>query len=69
VPDLFIRGGGTYSADINADNPIGALAARLKTAQANIARLEKGEHPSTNTLQPIAKPTGHKLLITLRKEA
>jgi hypothetical protein len=25
VPDLFIRGAGTYSAQINADNPIGTM--------------------------------------------
>ena len=46
------------------------LAAKLKTAQANIARLEKaGSIPSTNTLQPIAKATGHKLTITFTRTA
>lgn len=41
------------------------LAAKLKTAQTNIARLERGGSiPSTNTLQRIAKATGHKLVIT-----
>jgi uncharacterized protein len=41
------------------------LGAKLKTAQANIARLEKGGSiPSTTTLQRIAKATGHKLLIS-----
>lgn len=40
------------------------LAGRLKTAQTNIARLEKGGSiQSTNTLQRIAKATGHKQLI------
>ena len=44
------------------------LAAKLKTAQANIARLEKaGSIPSTNTLQRIAKATGHRLVIEFRK--
>jgi ribosome-binding protein aMBF1 (putative translation factor) len=46
------------------------LAAKLKTAQANIARLEKaGSIPSTNTLQRIAKATGHKLTITFTRNA
>jgi hypothetical protein len=45
-----------------------ALAAKLKTAQANIARLEKaGSIPSTSTLQRIAKATGHRLVIEFRK--
>lgn len=44
------------------------LAVKLKTAQTNIARLERGGSiPSTNTLQRIAKATGHKLLITFQK--
>jgi ribosome-binding protein aMBF1 (putative translation factor) len=44
------------------------LAARLKTAQTNIARLERsGSIPSTNTLQRIAKATGHKLVITFSR--
>ena len=44
------------------------LAAKLKTAQTNIARLERGgSMPSTNTLQRIAKATGHKLLITFSR--
>jgi ribosome-binding protein aMBF1 (putative translation factor) len=44
------------------------LAARLKTAQTNIARLERGGSvPSTNTLLRIAKATGHKLVITLSR--
>jgi ribosome-binding protein aMBF1 (putative translation factor) len=47
-----------------------ALAAKLKTAQANIARLEKGgSMPSTTTLQRIAKATGHKLAITFSRNA
>jgi len=34
----------------------------------NIARLERGVSvPSTNTLQRIAKATGHKLIITFEK--
>lgn len=42
-----------------------ALAAKLKTAQANVARLEKGRSPpSTSTLQRIAKATGHTLRIS-----
>jgi len=44
------------------------LAAKLKTAQTNIARLERGgSMPSTNTLQRIAKATGHKLLIAFSR--
>ena len=44
------------------------LAAKLKTAQANIARLEKaGSIPSTNLLQRVAKATGHKLTITFSR--
>lgn len=44
------------------------LAAKLKTAQTNIARLERGGSiPSTNTLQRIAKATGHKLVISLMR--
>jgi ribosome-binding protein aMBF1 (putative translation factor) len=46
------------------------LAAKLKTAQANIARLEKvGSIPSTSTLQRVAKATGHKLIITFTRDA
>jgi ribosome-binding protein aMBF1 (putative translation factor) len=46
------------------------LAAKLKTAQANIARLEKtGSVPSTNTRQRVAKATGHKLTITFTRTA
>ncbi len=45
------------------------LAAKLKTAQANIARLEKaGSIPSTSTLQRVAKATGHKLTITFSRD-
>jgi ribosome-binding protein aMBF1 (putative translation factor) len=41
------------------------LAAKLKTAQADIARLEKGGGmPNTGTLHRIAKATGYKLAIT-----
>jgi len=44
------------------------LATKLKTAQGNIARLENGGSiPSTNTLQRIAKATGHKLVITFTR--
>jgi ribosome-binding protein aMBF1 (putative translation factor) len=40
------------------------LAARLKTKQAVIARLESGRvKPSTRTLERIAQATGHKLRI------
>jgi ribosome-binding protein aMBF1 (putative translation factor) len=46
------------------------LATKLKTAQANIARLEKGRGIlSTTTLQRIARATGHKLAITLSRDA
>jgi ribosome-binding protein aMBF1 (putative translation factor) len=46
------------------------LGAKLKTAQANIVRLEKGGSiPSTTTLQRIAKATGHKLVISFNSEA
>jgi ribosome-binding protein aMBF1 (putative translation factor) len=46
------------------------LAAKLKTAQANISRLEKaGASPSTSTLQRIAKAIGHKLTITFTRHA
>jgi DNA-binding XRE family transcriptional regulator len=41
------------------------LAARLKTKQAVIARLESGRvKPSTRTLERIAQATGHKLRIS-----
>ena len=41
------------------------LAAKLKTAQQNVQRLEKGGNtPSISTLLRIAKATGHKLVIT-----
>ena len=44
------------------------LAAKLKTAQTNVGRLERGGSiPSTTTLQKIAKATGHKLVIAFRK--
>jgi len=47
-----------------------ALAVKLKTAQANVVRLEKGRSmPSTTTLQRIAKATGHKLAITFIRPA
>jgi ribosome-binding protein aMBF1 (putative translation factor) len=43
-------------------------AAKLKAAQTNITRLEKGGSvPSSNTLQRIAKATGHKLTITFSR--
>jgi ribosome-binding protein aMBF1 (putative translation factor) len=46
-----------------------ALGTKLKMAQANIARLEKGGSiPSTTTLQRIAKATGHKLVITFSRD-
>jgi ribosome-binding protein aMBF1 (putative translation factor) len=46
------------------------LAIRLKTAQANVVRLEKGRSlPSTRTLQRIAKATGHNLVITFIRKA
>jgi ribosome-binding protein aMBF1 (putative translation factor) len=41
------------------------LAAKLKTNQANVARLENGRSPpSTTTLQHVAQATGHKLMIS-----
>jgi uncharacterized protein len=44
------------------------LAAKLKTAQANVVRLEKGRtRPSTRTLERIAKATGHKLVISFSR--
>jgi len=44
------------------------LAAKLKTAQANVVRLEKGRTlPSTRTLERIAKATGHKLVISFSR--
>jgi len=33
VPDLFIRGAGTYTAHINADNPIGTIKHRARAAR------------------------------------
>ncbi len=46
------------------------LAAKLKTAQANIARLENARSiPSTSTLARVAKATGHKLTITFSRNA
>jgi len=46
------------------------LAAKLKTSQANLVRLEKSRSiPSTMTLQRIAKATGHKLIITFSRAA
>jgi transcriptional regulator with XRE-family HTH domain len=47
-----------------------ALAERLKTAQANIVRLEKGRSlPSSRTLQKIARATGHDLVISFVPKA
>jgi ribosome-binding protein aMBF1 (putative translation factor) len=44
------------------------LAAKLKTAQANIARLEKaGSIPSTSTLQRVAKATSDRLTVTFSR--
>ena len=44
------------------------VAAKLKTSQANVVRLEKGRSlPSTRTLQRIAQATGHKLVITFTR--
>ena len=34
MPDLFIRGAGTYSAHINADNPIGTMQSIEHTLRA-----------------------------------
>ena len=46
------------------------LAAKLKTAQQNVQRLEKGGNiPSTNTLLRIAKATAHQLVITFSRVA
>jgi transcriptional regulator with XRE-family HTH domain len=45
-------------------------AERLKTAQANVVRLEKGRSlPSTRTLQRIANATGNKLVISFIRTA
>lgn len=44
------------------------LATKLKTAQGNIGRLEKGRTwPSTRTLERIARATGHKLIISFSR--
>jgi transcriptional regulator with XRE-family HTH domain len=45
------------------------LAARIKTSQGSIVRLEKGPStPTTRTLQRIAKATGHELTITFSRK-
>ena len=45
------------------------LAARMRTKQAVIARLESGRvKPSTRTLERIAKATGHRLRISFELE-
>ena len=63
-------GAAILAARTTADLSQNDLAARLKTAQTNIARLERGGSiPSTNTLQRIAKATGHKLVITFIRTA
>ena len=47
----------------------GELAARMRTKQAVIARLESGRvKPSTRTLERIAKATGHRLRISFELE-
>jgi transcriptional regulator with XRE-family HTH domain len=44
------------------------LAAKLKTSQANIVRLEKGHSKATtSTLERIAEATGHKLVISFTR--
>lgn len=44
------------------------LAARMKTKQAVIARLESGRvKPSTRTLERIARATGHRLRIVFER--
>jgi ribosome-binding protein aMBF1 (putative translation factor) len=46
------------------------LAARLKTSQANVVRLEQGRSlPSTRTLQRIVKATSNKLVISFIRTA
>ncbi len=41
------------------------LAARMKTTQSVVARLESGRaHPSTKTLERVAKATGNRLRIS-----
>ncbi len=41
------------------------LAARMKTTQSVVARLESGRsHPSTKTLEKVAKATGNRLRIS-----
>jgi len=63
-------GGAILAARTDARLSQIALAARLKTSQANIVRLEKGRGlPSTRTLQRIAKATGHNLVITFTRKA
>jgi len=47
-----------------------ALAERLETSQANIVRLEKGRFaPRVNTLEKIARATGHDLVISFVPKA
>lgn len=63
-------GGAIHAARTTAGLSQNDLAAKLKTAQTNIARLERGGSiPSTNTLLRIAKATGHKLVITFSRTA
>jgi ribosome-binding protein aMBF1 (putative translation factor) len=63
-------GGAILAARMAAGLSQTELAAKLKTAQGNIARLEKaGSIPSTSTLQRVAKATGHKLVITFSRDA
>jgi ribosome-binding protein aMBF1 (putative translation factor) len=47
-----------------------ALAERLETSQANIVQLEKGRFaPRVNTLEKIARATGHELVISFVPKA
>jgi transcriptional regulator with XRE-family HTH domain len=58
-------GAAILAARTTAGLPQNDLAAKLKTAQQNVQRLEKGGSiPSTNTLLRIAKATGHKLVLS-----
>ena len=58
-------GAAILAARVTAGLPQNRTRPKLKPAQQNVQRLEKGgSTPSTNTLLRIAKATGHKLVIT-----
>jgi hypothetical protein len=58
VPDLFIRGAGTYTAHINADNPIGTMPAiRSAPCRASSTRcaLDRAAADEQQQLQRLGK--------------